>query len=182
MRPDEGQIQIVEVIELALGSAVQEQLVPLLRPRIALVFDRQGFGVPVRDVEVRLLQVQHVNKFVLEHAGPVVFLRHVVGRSQGHHLAGAGSDRADVRQPDHAGAEPAVTAGVAGPLKDLEQRLARRLELKLLNQHRVNFFFQILGGVLGQDLVLGPVELDYEVRASPARRSCRALRAPSGCC
>src|SRR5438477_6299568 len=44
----------------ALPISFDQQLVPLPRPRIALILDGQGLGEPVRDVESRLLQIDDV--------------------------------------------------------------------------------------------------------------------------
>ena len=163
MRPDESQVDVVQVEDLARGHALDQQIVPGLRPGIAFVEHGQGFGVPMRNVEVGLLQVEHVDELVLQHPGPVELLPLVGRRLHGHHLAGAGADGVDVRQADHPGAEPAVAVGVFGPVENLEQRLLRRLEGQLLAQLRIHLL-QVPGGIAGQDLVALAIVADDEVR------------------
>ena len=53
------------------GTRSQQQLVPGLRPREALVADRQTFREPVRHQEVGLLQVEDVDDLVPQHPRPV---------------------------------------------------------------------------------------------------------------
>ena len=111
------------------GIALDQQLVPLLRAREALALDGQGLGVPVGDVELGLLQGDHVDDLVLEHPRPVERLVGGSRAGQRHDLAGAGPDGRDERQADRPAAEPLVVLhdldlgrlgrGVAEPLGQL---------------------------------------------------------------
>ena len=71
LRPNETDIQRVEVEQRARGKPVQEQIVPGLGPRIALAPDGQPFGKPVRTVEIGLLERDDVDHFMCQHPGPV---------------------------------------------------------------------------------------------------------------
>ena len=64
--PDESQVDRIQIQELgSLGNALEQQPVPVLRAGKALALDGQGLGIPVRDVELGLLQGDHVNDFVV---------------------------------------------------------------------------------------------------------------------
>ncbi len=154
-KPEVDRLQIEHLVG---RDALQQHLVPRRRPRVTFAVHCQCFGVPVWDVEVGLLQVQHVDKLVLQHAGPIVALGHISGTGQGHDLAGARPYRTHVGQADHPRAKPAVAARVASAIEDLEQRLFFRLVAELLDVLRVDLVFQVASHVPGQQAILHAVE------------------------
>ena len=92
------------------------------------------------------LSREDVDQFVLHHPGPVVVVSQRLRRDDGVHPAGACPDRPHVGQTDHSGAEPAVTAGVAGIGENFDQRLGGRFVLQPLSQFAIGLVFEIIGG------------------------------------
>ena len=154
---DEAQVDRVEVQELAARHSLQEHPVPLLGPGKALALDGERLGVPVGDVELGLLQGDHVNQLVGEHPCPVERHPGGPGAGQGHDPAGAGADRGHERQADRPAAEPLVV------LEDLDLAPARRRVAEPRGQRRVDRF-EIARHVTAQQIVLGGVDHDAEMR------------------
>ena len=161
-RADEAHTQVVEVFQLALGDSVEQQLVPLDRPRIALGANGESLGVPVRNVEVGLLQREDVNELVLHHACPVQRMVHPRGAGHCDDRAGRGSDRLHPRQPDHAGTEPLMSVQPLRFVVNFDLRPALRLEAEQGRQFGIDLF-EVLGHVPREQLVELGVGPDDEV-------------------
>src|ERR1700730_4916512 len=84
---DKAQVNGVEIQETAAGHALKENPIPFRRPWKTLVADRKPFSAPMRDLKVRVLQVEDVNQLVPHHASPVKRAMDSlgVGRSHGDH-------------------------------------------------------------------------------------------------
>ena len=157
MKPE---VDGVEVQELgSLGNAFQEHAVPLLGPGKALAFDGQRFGIPVGDIEFGLLQGDDVDDLVSKHARPVERHPSCFRAGEGDHATGAGTDGGDERQADRPTAEPLVV------LEDFDLGAAGRLVAEAACQRGVDRF-EVPRHVTAQELILGRVEQDAEVRRS----------------
>ncbi len=135
----------------------------------------------MRDVEVRLLQIEDVRHLVAQHADPVEFLPQprVAGRDHRHQMARARRDRADERQARHPGAEPGVAVLTLRLIEDIDRRLLRRRVIELAAQLLKNFFHPLFGVSAQQRVAF--LETHQTMGGFLAAPSSPARRADSAC-